>query len=137
MKKFHLPKDVIWLLRILVPPHIDNEEAADFLRMEIGQNDNTIKWVVVRPSSLINEEDVSDYKTYTSPTRSAIFNDGKVSRVNVAAFMSKSLQTKIYGKNGKVKCLLFINLTIMIIGTKFNLWSFPLGFWAEMINNYF
>jgi len=80
---------VIWLLRILLPPHIDNEEAADFLRMGIGQNDNTIKWVVVRPSSLINEEDVSDYKTYTSPTRSAIFNDGKVSRVNVAAFMSK------------------------------------------------
>ena len=72
-----------------MPPHIDNEEAADFLRMGIGQNDNTIKWVVVRPSSLINEEDVSDYKTYTSPTRSAIFNDGKVSRVNVAAFMSK------------------------------------------------
>ena len=79
-------KCIIWLLRLLVPPHIDNEEAADFLRTKIGQNDNTIKWVVVRPSSLIDEEDVSEYKTHSSPTRSAIFNDGKVSRVNVAAF---------------------------------------------------
>ena len=58
------------------------------LRTKIGQNDNTIKWVVVRPSSLIDEEDVSEYKTHSS-TRSAIFNDGKVSRVNVAAFMNK------------------------------------------------
>ena len=56
---------------------------------KIGQNDNIIKWVVVRPSSLIDEEDVSEYKTHSSPTRSAIFNDGKVSRVNVAAFMNK------------------------------------------------
>ena len=80
---------IIWLLRLLVPPHIDNEEAADYLRTKIGQNDNTIKWVVVRPSSLIDEEDVSEYKTHSSPTRSAIFNDGKVSRVNVAAFMNK------------------------------------------------
>ena len=82
-------KCIIWLLRLLVPPHIDNEEAADFLRTKIGQDDNTIKWVVVRPSSLIDEEDVSEYKTHPSPTRSAIFNDGKVSRVNVAAFMNK------------------------------------------------
>ena len=82
-------KCIIWLLRLLVPPHIDNEEAADFLRTKIGQNDNTIKWVVVRPSSLFDEEDVSEYKTHSSPTRSAIFNDGKVSRVNVAAFMNK------------------------------------------------
>ena len=84
-----MKKCIIWLLRLLVPPHIDNEEAADYLRTKIGQNDNTIKWVVVRPSSLIDEEDVSEYKTHSSPTRSAIFNDGKVSRVNIAAFMNK------------------------------------------------
>ncbi len=28
---------VILLLRLLLPPHIDNEQAADFLRTEIGQ----------------------------------------------------------------------------------------------------
>ena len=41
---------------------MDNEEAADFA-YENWSNDNTIKWVVVHPSSLIDEEDVSEYKT--------------------------------------------------------------------------
>ena len=72
------------------------------MRTKIGQNDNTIKWVVVRPSSLIDEEDVSEYKTHSSPTRSAIFNDGTVSRVNVAAFMNNLSQTKIYGMKGQM-----------------------------------
>ena len=30
---------VIWLLRLLLPPHVDNEKAADFLRTEIGSNE--------------------------------------------------------------------------------------------------
>ena len=75
---------------------------------KIGQNDNIIKWVVVRPSSLIDEEDVSEYKTHSSPTRSAIFNDGKVSRVNVAAFMNKLITDQNLWEKFKVKCLLFI-----------------------------
>ncbi len=80
---------VIWLLRILLPPHIDNEEAADFLRTKIGQDDNTIDWVAVRPSGLVDEQEVTEYRIHPSPVSSAIFNDGKVSRVNVAAFMNK------------------------------------------------
>ena len=80
---------VIWLLRILLPPHIDNEEAADFLRTKIGQDDNTIDWVAVRPSGLVDEQEVTEYRIHPSPVSSAIFNDGKVSRVNVAALMNK------------------------------------------------
>ena len=36
-------KCVIWLLRLLLPPHVDNEKAADYLRTEIGQNDGVIE----------------------------------------------------------------------------------------------
>lgn len=81
-------KCVIGLLRLLLPPHVDNEKAADYLRTEIGQNNDFIEWVAVRPDSLINEEVVTDYETHPSPTRSAIFNAGKVSRINVAHFMA-------------------------------------------------
>lgn len=81
-------KCVIGLLRLLLPPHVDNEKAADYLRTQIGQNNNAIEWVAVRPDGLINEEDVTDYEIYTSPTRSAIFNAGKVSRINVGHFMA-------------------------------------------------
>ncbi|KAA5538971.1 SDR family oxidoreductase [Roseiconus nitratireducens] len=80
---------VIGLLRRLVPPHRDNEEAADFLRTNVGQNDTAIEWVVIRPDSLVDEDSVNPYQLHSSPTRSAIFNPGKTSRVNVAHFMTE------------------------------------------------
>ena len=82
-------KCVIGLLRLLLPPHVDNEKAADYLRTEIRQNNNAIEWVAVRPDGLIDEEEVTDYEIHPSPTRSAIFNAGKVSRINVGHFMAR------------------------------------------------
>lgn len=80
---------VFGLLRLLLPPHVDNEKAADYLRTKVGQNDPMIQWVAVRPDGLIDETEVSDYEIYKSPTRSAIFNAGSTSRINVAHFMAK------------------------------------------------
>ncbi|WP_242082923.1 NAD(P)-dependent oxidoreductase [Aestuariivivens sediminis] len=82
-------KGVIGLLRLLLPPHIDNEQAADYLRTQIGQNNRHIEWVAVRPDSLINEDDLTEYESYASPIRSAIFNAGKISRINVGHFMAE------------------------------------------------
>lgn len=81
-------KCVIGLLRLILPPHVDNEKAADYLRTQIGQNDTAIEWTVVRPDGLINEDTVSEYEIHKSPTRSAIFSAGKVSRINVGHFMA-------------------------------------------------
>jgi nucleoside-diphosphate-sugar epimerase len=82
-------KCVIGLLRLLLPPHVDNEKAADYLRTEIGQNNEFIEWTAVRPDGLINEDEVTAYKIHPSPTRSAIFDAGKISRINVAHFMAR------------------------------------------------
>ena len=81
-------KCVIGLLRLLLPPHVDNEKAADYLRIQIGQNNDFIEWVAVRPDGLTNEEEVTDYEIHSSPIRSAIFNAGKTSRINVGNFMA-------------------------------------------------
>ena len=81
-------KCVIGLLRLLLPPHVDNEKAADYLRTVMGQNDKHIEWVAVRPDGLIDKNEVTEYEIYPSPIRSAIFNAGKVSRINVAHFMA-------------------------------------------------
>ena len=81
-------KCVIGLLRLLLPPHVDNEKAAEFLRTQIGQNNDFIEWVVVRPDSLTIEEEVTDYEIHSSPIRSAIFNAGETSRINVGHFMA-------------------------------------------------
>ncbi len=81
-------KLVIGLIRFLVPPQADNEAAADYLRTKIDRKDGVIEWVAVRPDSLLNDDSVSDYDVFASPIRSAIFNSGKTSRINVAHFMS-------------------------------------------------
>ena len=81
-------KALVGLIRALLPPHADNEGAADYLRTEVGQSDGTVEWVVVRPDSLINETNVTPYELHASPIRSAIFNPGKTSRINVAHFMA-------------------------------------------------
>lgn len=79
---------VMGLIRLLLPPHVDNEEAADYLRTKIGQNNGGIEWTVVRPDNLIDEERVTKYEVYASPTRSTIFDAGVTSRINVAHFMA-------------------------------------------------
>jgi len=78
---------IIGLLRLLLPPHPDNEKAAEYLRIVIGQKDNAIEWTAVRPSSLIDEESASEIEVYPSPTRS-ILKDGQISRINVGHFMA-------------------------------------------------
>lgn len=82
-------KCVIGLVRLLVPPHADNEKAADYLRTEVGRKDAAIEWAVVRPDTLIDESAVSEYEVHPSPTRSAVFNAGRTSRINVAHFMAE------------------------------------------------
>jgi hypothetical protein len=47
-----------------------------------------VEWVAVRPDSLTNEDTVTAYELHASPTRSAIFDPGKSSRINVAHFMA-------------------------------------------------
>jgi len=80
---------VISILRLLLPPHVDNEKAADFLRIQVGKSSNRIEWAAVRPDALINEDQVSKYNIHESPIRNAIFDAGSVSRINVADFMSE------------------------------------------------
>jgi len=87
-------KCVIGLLRLLLPPHVDNEKAANYLRTKIGQNDPHIRWVAVRPDGLIDDAEVTNYKIFKSPTRSAIFDSGVTSRINVAFFMAELINTK-------------------------------------------
>jgi hypothetical protein len=79
---------VISILRQLLPPHVDNEQAADFLRTCIGHSHLFIEWVAVRPDSLTDEVELSEYEIHPSPTRNAIFDAGPSSRINVANFMA-------------------------------------------------
>ncbi len=90
---------VISLIRLLLPPHSDNECAADYLRIQIPHGDTSIEWVVVRPDNLTNDLVESAYEVLPSPVRSAIFNPGKTSRINVAHFMADLItDDEIWGR---------------------------------------
>lgn len=88
----HAPQSqrtVITLLRWLLPPQRDNEQAAEALRSTVGQSHDRIEWVVVRPDSLVDEDEVTPYQIVPSPTRNVIFNSGRTSRINVANLMAR------------------------------------------------
>ena len=87
-------KCIIFLLKILLPPHLDNENAADFLRTEVSQVNKNIQWICIRPDTLVDTALVSEYDVFSSPTRSAIFNAGQTSRINIADFMSKLISNE-------------------------------------------
>ena len=82
---------VMALLRLLVPPHRDNERAAEVLRVGVGPGDARIHWCAVRPDSLQDEDAVAPHDLVPSPTRSVIFDPGRTSRIQVADVMARLL----------------------------------------------
>jgi len=79
------------LLRFLhytLPPHCDNEDAAEYLQKEIG-TDSSNKypdWCVVRPDDLLDGE-MTQYEILTKPKESLFGGEGHTIRANVAHFM--------------------------------------------------
>ncbi|RJQ57370.1 MAG: NAD(P)-dependent oxidoreductase [Stygiobacter sp.] len=79
-------KIIFSLLKILLPPHKDNMLAANHLVNKLSSETN-IEWVAVRPDSLFDEDEVTEYEIHSKKIRSPIFNPGKTSRINVSHFM--------------------------------------------------
>ncbi len=83
---------VIGLLTVALPPHRDNERAAAYLQNKVGPQSASPEWVIVRPDGLTDEAEPTPYSLHPSPTRSAIFDAGKTSRINVATFMAELIE---------------------------------------------
>ena len=99
---------VLAFLRVLLPPHRDNEQAANYLRT-LNTTNHKVEWVSVRPDALIDQDDATEYSLYPSPIRSAIFDSGKVSRINVASAMSRLLTDAKLWEEWKGKMPLLYN----------------------------
>jgi nucleoside-diphosphate-sugar epimerase len=77
------------LLHYMLPPHSDNETAAEHLH-RLGSKRPYFEWCCVRPDSLIDAE-VSPYKIVASPS-TGIFSGRPTSRSNVAHFMAELIE---------------------------------------------
>lgn len=73
------------LLRALVPPAKDNQNAADFLLGKVGSGAPFVQWVAVRPDTLV-EGDVSEYVLHDSFV-SSLAKPDDTNMSNVAHFM--------------------------------------------------
>lgn len=82
---------ILSILKLLLPPHRDNVKAANYLHEKIGKDNEKIKWIAVRPDTLVNEDNKSAYEVYESPVRSPVFNAGTTSRINVSHFIADLL----------------------------------------------
>jgi nucleoside-diphosphate-sugar epimerase len=80
---------ILSILTSLLPPQKDNVWAANYLSGTIGQSNEKVEWIAVRPDSLIDNDDVSPYEVFESIQRNPIFNPGKTSRINVGHFMTE------------------------------------------------
>jgi len=106
---------VISLLTFLLPPQKDNVEAAKHLSNEFWENNSKIEWIAVRPDTLINEENESEYEIIESPTRSPVFDAGKTSRINVSHFIAELLLNEKLWKMWKFRMPVIYNLENKII----------------------
>lgn len=89
-KRTWFERQLLTLLRHTIPPHRDNETAAEYLYKTVGKENNYVEWCCVRPDSLV-DADVSPYEIKESPS-TGIFSGRPTSRSNVAHFMTELVE---------------------------------------------
>ncbi len=110
-EKFKINENfVMKIMRFLLPPQRDNDLAIGYLIETVGINNKQIEWIAVRPDTLINETEVSEYTIHPSPIRSPIFDTGKTSRINVADFMVSLLKDEQLWEKWKYKTPVIYNM---------------------------
>lgn len=78
-------KAIVWMLRGVMPPARDNQQAANFLHGTIGTGNPFAQWVAVRPDTL-REGDVTEYTLHEGLV-SSLFAPDSTNMANVAHFM--------------------------------------------------
>jgi len=89
-KRTWYERGFLFLLRYSLPPHRDNETAAEYLYRNVGKDNKHIEWCSVRPDSLI-DADVSPYDIKESPS-TGIFTGRPTTRSNVAHFIAELIE---------------------------------------------
>ncbi len=78
------------VLRHVLPPHRDNETAAEYLHRMGRRHEKLVEWCAVRPDSLIDAAE-APYVVEESPS-TGIFAGRPTARSNVAHFMAELIE---------------------------------------------
>ncbi|KAL7538381.1 hypothetical protein ACHAXR_008515 [Thalassiosira sp. AJA248-18] len=90
----------LFLLHHLLPPHRDNETAAEYI---FTKTENPhLEWTVVRPTDLVDGSS-SKYELFDKPQDSIFGGDGVATRANVAKSMCDMILTEKLWEEWKFK----------------------------------
>jgi hypothetical protein len=92
-KRSWLERGLLCLLRWFIPPHSDNETAAQHLHATVGTQGECLEWCSVRPDSLVHAE-VSPYDIAESPV-TGLLTGRPTARSNVAHFMTQLIEDEV------------------------------------------
>ena len=106
-KRSGFDRGLLTLLHHLLPPHRDNETAAEHLQQNVGKENAFIEWCSVRPGLLIDAE-VSPYEIEASPT-TGILKGRPATRSNVAHFMTELIENAELWSTWKFKMPIIMN----------------------------
>ena len=106
-KRNWVERGLLTLLHHTLPPHRDNETAAEYLHKIVGKENKSIEWCCVRPDSLINAQ-VSPYDISESPT-TGIFSGRPTARSNVAHFMTNLIENEEIWSTWKFRMPVIMN----------------------------
>ena len=106
-KRNWFERGLLTLLHHTLPPHRDNETAAEYLHKIVGKENKSIEWCCVRPDSLINAE-VSPYDILESPT-TGILSGRPTARSNVAHFMTDLIENEELWSTWKFRMPVIMN----------------------------
>uniref|UniRef100_A0A7S1GHY0 NAD(P)-binding domain-containing protein n=1 Tax=Cyclophora tenuis TaxID=216820 RepID=A0A7S1GHY0_CYCTE len=95
-KRSFFDRCVLTALSYLIPPHVDNEAAAQYLfqhhyppplTAKPATPSPALEWCVVRPNLLIDQDTVTDYQLKAQPTGGLFQGNVTSARINVAHSM--------------------------------------------------
>ncbi len=104
-----LEKLFLWILRGLIPPSKDSQEAAKVLCDSIGIANPFVQWVAVRPDTLL-EGSVTEYKLHNGIV-SSLFRPDSTHMSNVAHFMCELVANSKLWDEWKGKLPVIVNAT--------------------------
>ena len=103
-------KGALWMLRAVLPPARDNQEAADFLCETVGTSSSFVQWAAVRPDTLL-EGDVSEYTLHENLV-SSLFRPDSTNMANVAHFMCELVSSDVAWARWRGKLPVIVNTSI-------------------------
>ncbi len=106
-KRAWFDRGLLFQLRHTLPPHRDNETAAEHLHRHVTKQKAHIEWCSVRPDSLINAE-ISPYEIIESPT-TRLFTGRPTARANVAHFMTELIESAELWETWKFRMPVIMN----------------------------